>query len=48
LFEDEIASIVEKFFTKNDILSFAQEALFAAQVIRAALKADVMENVRYQ
>jgi hypothetical protein len=48
LFEDEIASIVEKFFTKNDVLSPAQEALFAAQVIRAALKAEVMENVRYQ
>jgi hypothetical protein len=48
LFEDEIAAIVEKFFTKNDILSPAQEALFAAQVIRAALKAEVMENVRYQ
>jgi hypothetical protein len=48
LFEDEIAVIVEKFFIKNDVLSPAQEALFAAQVIRAALKADVMENVRYQ
>lgn len=47
LFEDEIAAIVEKFFTKNQVLSPAQEALFAAQVIRAALKADVMENVRY-
>lgn len=48
LFEDEIVPITEKFFTKNDYLSPAQEALFAAQVIRVALKADVMENVRYQ
>lgn len=48
LFENEIIPIVRKCFSKNDVLSPAQEALFAAQVIRSALKAGVLEDVEYQ
>jgi hypothetical protein len=47
ILEDKIPAILEKFY-HEDHLSPGQEAAFAAQVIRAALQANAMDNMKYQ
>jgi hypothetical protein len=48
ILEDEIPAIVNKFYSADHGLSPGQEAAFAAQVIRAALRANAMDSMSYR
>ncbi len=45
LFDDEIEAIAFKFIKENEPLPPAKQALFSAQVIRAAINAGMMDHV---